>query len=224
MIPNLRPEEPAAGPFTAMTLSELAAEILRLAGEASGRPHIIAINGRSGSGKSTLARRLADEIPHAAVIGTDDLCWWEPMFEWAHVPADYVLEPLHRGQSVSFTPPAWTEHGREGRIEVPSGTQTLILEGVGADQQPYTHLVDAVAWVQSDYAEAERRGLARDVESGENGDAEESAAFWFEWQRHENHFFAEDRPWERAGLVVAGTETIPLEPGQIAVAPAFPSS
>lgn len=219
MIANLRPEEPAAGPWTAVAVTELAADLVRLAGDHPGRPRIIAINGRSGSGKSTLARRLAAEIPHSALIATDDLCWWEPMFEWAHVPADHVLGPLHRGEAVSFTPPAWTEHGREGRIEVPEGTQTLILEGVGSDQGSYTHLVDAVAWIQSDYGEAERRGLARDVESGENGDAEESAAFWHEWQRHENGFYETDRPWERADLVIAGTATIPLEPGQVAVAP-----
>jgi len=34
-----------------------------------------------------------------------------------------------------------------------------------------------VLWVQSDFAGAERRGIARDVAQGDNGDAEQSIAF-----------------------------------------------
>ena len=60
-------------------------------------------------------------------------------------------------------------------------------------------------WVQSDFMEAERRGIARDIESGVNGDAEASVAFWHEWMEAELRFHAADRAWERAMLIVAGT-------------------
>lgn len=211
--------EPAAGPWRAVTHAQLAAELLSLAGAPTGRPTVLAINGRSGSGKSTLAHVLAPHLPAAIVIGTDDLCWWEPMFEWADIPTQYLLEPLHRSQPVGFQPPAWVERGRAGRIEVPEGTRTLILEGVGADQRPFSHLIDVTVWVQSDLKEAERRGIARDIAAGDNGDEAESIAFWHEWQRHEVAFYQQDRPWERAALTVAGTTTIPLGAGQVAVAP-----
>ena len=36
-------------------------------------------------------------------------------------------------------------------------------------------------------------------------------------------FFARERPWERADLVVAGTPVVPLGAGQVAVAPALPA-
>lgn len=215
---TLRPEEPAAGPWTAMPFPALVADLLRLAGNHPARPAILAVNGRSGSGKSTLGRRLAAEIPASHLLSTDDLCWWEPMFEWAHIPTDYVLEPLHRGEPVAFTPPAWTEHGREGQIQIPAGTKVLIMEGVGSDQAPFSHLIDIKLWVQADYGEAERRGLARDIEDGTNGDAEESLAFWRDWEKHEVAFYERDKPWERAALVVAGSEVIPLAEGEVAVA------
>lgn len=218
MVMNLRPEEPAATGWHAMGIEDLAAGLLRLAGDHPGRPSVIAINGRSGSGKSTLARRLAQHIPGSALIATDDLCWWEPMFDWADIPREQILEPLHRGEPVSFQPRAWAERGREGLIEVPPGTRVLIMEGVGADQRPFAHLIDATVWVQADYAEAERRGIARDTEDGTNGDAEESIAFWHEWQRDEIAFYSDDLPWERADLMVAGTPTIDLAEGQVAVA------
>ena len=88
----------------------------------------------------------------------------------------------------------------EGDHAVPEGTRTLILEGVGSNQRPFAHLIDVTVWIQADYAEAERRGIARDVEDGGNGDAEESIAFWHEWMGHENAFYQADRPWERADV------------------------
>ena len=99
------------------------------------------------------------------------------------------------------------ERGRAGAIEVPAGLELVLIEGVGAGQRALTPHLDAVVWVQSDFAEAERRGIARDIAEGVNGDTEAAARFWHEWMAAELAFVEEQRQWERACVVVAGTPT-----------------
>lgn len=210
---TLEPSEPGVAEWTLAPFDALVAAIL-------GRPapRIIAVDGRSASGKSTLGARLAEQLPDAALVHTDDLAWNEPFFAWGHLLREAVLRPARRGEAVSFTPPAWATHGRTGSIEVPAGVQTLIVEGVGASHVSTVGLVDLTIWVQSDRLVAERRGLARDIASGENGDAAATQAFWDEWDEAECRYLAEDRPWQRADLIVAGTTPVPLPEGTIAVA------
>jgi hypothetical protein len=59
-----------------------------------------------------------------------------------------------------------------------------------------------VVWVQADRDEARERGLRRDVELGRT--REEAERFWDEWMTAEEPFLADDRPWDRADLVVRG--------------------
>lgn len=189
----LLPEEP---PVTTWRRADLAEEWQKLRAELPS-PAVVAIDGRSASGKTTLAGKL----PGAVVVGTDDLAWNEPLFEWSHLLREGILEPFYQGLPVDFTPPAWARHGRAGSIKVPAGTPLLVLEGVGSADAD----VDAVIWVQSDRDEAARRGIERDLASGENGNAEETQAFWDTWDEAERAHLAQDRPWERARLIVAGT-------------------
>jgi hypothetical protein len=100
---------------------------------------------------------------------------------------------------------------------VPASVQLLIVEGVGASRTELTDWLDVSCWVQSDFAEAERRGLARDIASGVNGDAETTIAFWHTWMAEELPFFDSDRPWERADLILAGTSAEPPPDGMVAV-------
>ncbi|WP_202595192.1 uridine kinase family protein [Cellulomonas carbonis] len=215
--------EPAAGPWTPVPVATLAQRLLEGAprGDDGGwgdRPWVVAVDGRSGSGKSTLAQSLLPHLAPAVVVHTDDLAWHEPMFGWAHLLVEGVLEPALRGEDVSFRPPAWEERGREGVVDVPVGLRAVVVEGAGANQRRFAHLVDRTVWVQSDHALAEQRGIARDVEQGVNGDAEESRRFWHEWMAHELPFFADEQPWTRADAVVAGTPTVALAEGEVAVA------
>jgi uridine kinase len=108
-------------------------------------------------------------------------------------------------------------HGRGGAIDIPSGLDLVILEGTGASQREIAPLLDATIWVQADFAEAERRGIERDVAKGVNGDREQAVAFWQEWMAAELRFFDEQRPWERAQVIVAGTPPITLAAHQLAV-------
>lgn len=177
-------------------------DLLAAAGERDGRPAVLAVDGRSGSGKSTFASAVCAHLPGSVVVHTDDVAWWESFFGWDALMATGVLEPARRGGDVRYRPPAWETRGREGRIRVPAGARLLIVEGVGASRRSLAHLVDASVWVQSDGAEARRRGIERD-----GGDAD-AAGFWDDWQAEEIPFLATDRPWERAALVVCGTPAL----------------
>jgi hypothetical protein len=150
-------------------------------------------------------------------VHTDDLAWCEPFFAWGRLLLQ-VLVQLQRGEALHLRPSAWRDHDRPGEIFLPAGLQLVVVEGVGASQREHAGLIDATIWVQSDFVEAERRGIARDIAEGVNGDHQESVAFWHEWMSHELPFVERQRPWERAALVVAGTEVLPLEPGHVAVA------
>ena len=87
----------------------------------------------------------------------------------------------------------------------------LFVEGVGAGRRETAHLVDAVIWMQSDRVVRDRREAAR-IAAGET-DAEVSERRL----REEIPFVADQRPWERAHLVVSGTPGEPHDPGTHAV-------
>ncbi|HEX3207085.1 MAG TPA: hypothetical protein VHQ68_12675 [Propionibacteriaceae bacterium] len=101
-----------------------------------------------------------------------------------------MLQPIRTGQPVGYRPPGWE----------------------------FAHLLDAVVWVQSDYAEAERRGIARDVASGVNGDRVAAAALWHSWMAEELRFLEHQRPWERAAVIVAGTPLLAHSDHQVVLA------
>lgn len=197
--------EPAAGPWTARPLRDVCAELLALAeSRAAGTaPPVIAIDGRSGAGKSTFAARLAEVVAGAAVVRTDDIAWYHSFFGWADLMRYGVLEPVRRGEVVAYRPPAWVERGREGAVEVFPGCRAVVMEGVGAGRRELADLVDALVWMQSDAVDARSRGIARD-----GGDV----AFWDEWEGEEVPFLRQDRPWERADVIVAGSSVLDHDP------------
>lgn len=53
----------------------------------------------------------------------------------------------------------------------------VFVEGTGAGRRELSHPFDAVVWVQSDAADAERRALARDVAAGDAADPVAAKAF-----------------------------------------------
>jgi len=164
MALQLAPEEPEAGPWRVELLSTVVDDAVtkrRPGRSSSRRPAVLAIDGRSNNGKSTLAARIRDLIPGSVVIHTDDIAWEHSRFGWADLPMDGILASLHRGQAVSYRPPRWDEHGREGSIEVPAGCPLVIIEGDGAGRREVAHLIDTVIWVQADERVAARRSADR---------------------------------------------------------------
>jgi hypothetical protein len=211
--------EPAAGPWRVASLATLVRMLEHAAGTPVNRPRVIAIDGRSASGKSTLADLLQQQVAASAVVHTDDVAWKHSFFDWAGLLAGGVLEPLRRARPVHYRPPGWEAHGRPGAIDLPAKLGMVLVEGVGAGRRELADLLDAVVWVQSDFVEAERRGVARDIAQGVNGDAEQSVRFWAEWMAEELAFIERQRPWERACVIVAGTAVVAHVRGQVVLAP-----
>jgi hypothetical protein len=212
--------EPAAGPWRVVPVDVLLRLLFQAARTPAGRPWIVAVDGRSASGKSTLATLLHDAVPGSAIVHTDDIAWHEPFFSWAPLLAQGVLEPVRRGRrAVRYRPPAWQARGREGAVEVPAELDLVIVEGVGAGQRDVARLLDALVWVQSDFQEAENRGIARDVAQGVNGGLEATVALWHEWMTAEFRFLERERPWERACVVVTGTPTLQHAADEVVLAP-----
>jgi hypothetical protein len=235
MALQLAPEEPEAGPWRTEPLAVLVQALTQgvpggiVSGRpvvVAGRPVIVAIDGRSNSGKTSLAARIGEAVPGSAVIHTDDIAWEHSRFGWAGLLIDGILVPAHRGEAVSYRPPRWVEHGREGSIDVPAGCPLLIIEGDGAGRREVAHLIDVLIWVQSDESEAERRRLARDRDPDAldvaNQSVDGSPFDHAGWMAEEVPFNAAQRTWQRADVIVCGTPEIPCDPSaDVVVAPAF---
>jgi len=190
----------------------------------SGRPLVLAVDGRSNNGKTTVAARIGEMVPGSVVIHTDDIAWEYSRFGWADLLIDGILVPVHQGQAVSYRPPRWDERGREGSIQVPARCPLLIIEGDGAGRREVAHLIDALIWVQADEREAARRGAARAASppaADLANQAVDGAPFDEEgWMAEEMPFNAAQRTWERADVIVCGTPEIPYDPStEIVIAP-----
>jgi hypothetical protein len=222
MALQLAQEEPEAGPWRAERLTTVVNAVTRR-GLDQGRPAVLAVDGRSNSGKTTLAERIRDLVPGSVVIHTDDIAWEHSRFGWADLLIDGILVPVRQGQAVSYRPPRWEEHGREGSLEVPDGCPLLIVEGDGAGRREVAHLIDTLIWVQTDEREIGRRSVAR-AENRPAADlanqAHDGVPFDEDgWLAEEIPFNTAQRTWERAGLVVCGSPEILYDPGtQIVIA------
>jgi len=218
MALQLASEEPESGPWRAEPLPVVIDALVHLAAErATGeRGVVLAVDGRSSSGKAALAARLQEAVAGSAVVHTDDIAWWHSRFGWADLLIDGVLAPFHCGELVSFRPPGWAGHGRQGSIQVPARCPLLIIEGVGAGRAEVSDLIDALVWVQADQQEAERRSMARVGQPGGARTVEDHR----EWMAEEEPFLAGQRTWERADMLVAGTPEIPFDSAsEVVVAP-----
>ena len=180
-------------------MAQVLAAALHDAGPHDGRPAIIAVDGRSASGKTTLASRFAALYEDAALVHSDDVAWWESFFDWDHLMASGILEPLHRGRAVDYRPPAWDRRGREGSIVVAADASLVVVEGVGVSRRSLRRFYDCAFWVQAELDESRRRGIARD------GGSQQDIDFWNEWDREEVPFFRADQPWARARAILCGT-------------------
>lgn len=203
---DMKPEvgQPDAGPWQAQSLKGLVRRLLPAAGQRPDRPWIVAVDGRSGSGKTTLVDRLLAQVPDSAAVHTDDVAWHLSFFDWADELRAGVLEPLLKGEAIYYRPPGWVARERPGAIALPAGRPVVWVEGSGSSRQALSDLIDRSIWVQCDNLEARRRLLARD--GREEGDLHR------EWEEQEIPFLLEDRPWERATVIVAGRPTLEHDP------------
>jgi hypothetical protein len=176
-------------------------------GEPTGRPPILAVDGRSSSGKSTFAARLAGMWAGATLVHTDDIAWRQAVLDWTALLTEGVLAPVRAGRSVSYRPPQWDAGGRDGAIEVPADSTLVIVEGVGAGRRELAPVLDAVVWVESPEQDVDRRDAER-VAAGETTPDDYAA-----WMAEERPFVEAERTWERAAFVIAGWPALPHDPG-----------
>lgn len=191
------------------------AALAELLGAAAGptRPALVLVDGGSGTGKTTAATWIA-QVLDAPVVHTDDLAWHLDPIAWDDVLIEHVITPWRAGRRVRYRPDAWVNRARDGAIEVPAAAPWLVVEGVGAARASLAELAHVVVWVQADRAVARERGLARDVSLGRT--RSEAQEFWDAWDAHELPFLEQERPWERADLIVDGIPD-PQAPGAMRV-------
>jgi uridine kinase len=194
---RLHPGETEVTGFAATTLPGIVRRLREASPGVTGRPRVIAIDGRGGAGKTTLAAQLCSAVPGSAVLHTDDVAWNHAYFDWGAVLADNILRPLHHGEAVDFRPDAWARHDRPGSITVPAGGEFVWVEGTGVIRAELAAWFDASIYVQGDLDEQERRLVARD------GDSPEQREHVANWLREELPFLAREQPWARATLVLA---------------------
>ena len=182
--------------------------------EVSGRPRVIAIDGRGGAGKTTLAQRLCEVVPDAVIVHTDDVAWNYAYFDWGPVLAENILQPLHQGKAVNFRPDAWVVHDRPGSIVVPAGLEFVFVEGTGVIREELAEWLDASVWMQGDLDEQEHRLVARD------GNSPEQLEHVANWLREELPFLLREQPWARATMIVGGSAQLDHDPDtELVVAP-----
>jgi len=188
------------------TADEVLTRVRRAVGDPSGRPPILAVDGRGSGGKSSFVARLAELWAGATVVHTDDIAWRHAVLDWTVLLAEGVLTPVREGRSVAYRPPQWDVAARPGAIDVPADSTLVIVEGVGAGRRDLAPLLDAVVWVEAPPEEVDRRNAER-VAAGETT-PEDFAA----WMAEEHPFVAAERTWERAAFVVAGWPALPHDP------------
>ncbi|WP_436533096.1 uridine kinase family protein [Actinoplanes sp. HUAS TT8] len=203
---RLHPGEPEASGWHVVTVRDAVQQLREASPGVSGRPRVIAVDGRGGSGKSTLASRLRAAVPRSAVVHTDDVAWNHAYFDWGDVLAANILEPLHRGRAVDFRPAAWIGHDRPGSITVPAGLDFVWVEGTGVIRASLARWLDASIYLQGDLDEQERRLNARD------GDSPEQREHVANWLVEELPFMLREQPWSRATLIAAGPAPLDHDP------------
>jgi hypothetical protein len=218
MALQLAPEEPEAGPWRAELLNTVVNVVLSRGPDWSGtgRPAVLAVDGRSNNGKTTVAGRIGAMVPGSVVVHTDDIAFAHSRFGWADLLIDGILVPGYQGLTVSYRPPRWSERGREGSIEVPADSPLVIIEGDGAGRREAAHLIDCLIWVQADEKVAGRRAAARlaNPPAADLANKDPAGVPFDEdgWMAEEIPFNAAQRTWERADIIVCGTPEIPHDP------------
>jgi len=157
---------------------------------------IIAVDGPGGAGKSTFANRLSDALNGAPIIHTDDFASWDNPLNWWPRLIEQVLEPLARNVPARYQRYDWDTKSLAEWHDV-EPTDYIIVEGVSSSREAFRPYVAYSVWIETPRDERLRRGLERDGES--------ARAQWDEWMAREDEYIQQEKPAERADVVIDGT-------------------
>ena len=113
-----------------MTVAELAVRLAQTEPRL-GRTRLVAVDGRSGSGKTWLAAELATPLG-APVIHLDDLYpGWDGLTKAADVLAQWVIEPLSKGEPARWRRFDWDAMSY-AEWHTTEAADVVVLEGGGS--------------------------------------------------------------------------------------------
>ena len=165
---------------------------------------LVGIDGAGGAGKSTLAAAVAERLTtDVAIVPMDDFIVRDRMLDdsWEHGwdrerLICQVLDPLRRGERVSYQRLEWESNSLSAPVELPVATIVLV-EGITALHPDLASCWDLAVWVETIAELARERGRVRDA-------GNENAQHWHLWSRNDAQYRAKYVPQERAHLVVRG--------------------
>ncbi|NWQ43248.1 AAA family ATPase [Bacillus sp. EB106-08-02-XG196] len=172
---------------------------------------LIGIDGCGGSGKSTFANRLKNECSNVTVVHMDDfylpssqLIKTHPAkknigadIDWKRV-LNQVLEPISQNKEGCYQRYDWETDDLAEWHTVPIGG-IVIIEGVYSIRNELANKYDFTIWVECSREIRLSRGLERD--------GEEARDMWENnWMISEDIYVEEQKPYERADLIVNGTK------------------
>jgi uridine kinase len=177
--------------------ADLAIAVLAMPGPV----RLVGVDGCGGAGKTTFAARLCDAAGGAPVVHTDDFASFEePTAWWPRLLAE-VVEPLLRGDAVSFHPYDWVARRPADTIVTVQPAPLVVIEGVGATRAAWRDAMALRIWVDAPREVRLRRGLDRD--------GAHMLGFWQWWMAAEDAYVAEERPFAHADVVVDGAPDPP---------------
>nr|WP_256522256.1 uridine kinase [Halobacillus sp. A5] len=171
---------------------------------------LVGIDG-CGSGKSTFANKLKEECTNVTVVHMDEfylpssqLMKADPKqkpigadFDWKRV-LNQVLEPIRQNQEGYYQRYDWDSDELAEWHTVPVGG-IVIIEGVYSIRNELANKYDITIWVDCPRRTRLSRGIERD--------GEEARDMWENnWIISENIYVEEQKPYERADLIVNGTK------------------
>jgi uridine kinase len=170
--------------------------VRRLAGRAG--TVWIGVDGFGAAGKSTLARAIAEALPGAVIVRTDDFPasadaggWNQDRF------VREVVEPLRAGRAARYGTWDLVTDTPGSVVELPAGVP-VIIDGVSSTDVALPVPWDLTIWVEAPEELRWQRILARDP-------AELIARWRQEWLPSERAYGQAQQPWRRVDIVVVPT-------------------
>lgn len=181
----------------------------------TGRPVVVAIDGRSGVGKSTFASLLADRHQGRVVVSDDFWCGLsaEDLFalapaeradvciDWQRIASE-VLEPLRRAKVACWQPFDWeTGAGLSSRVLTCPPAPVIVLEGAYSGREELRPFVDLTVLITLDDLTRRARLVSREG-------AEAMTGWHGLWDEAEDHYFALLQPPQSFDFVLEGTNAL----------------